>query len=465
MKYCGSLIFFWMLCFLALVPASAQHVVTDHGSRIIFSQSDKDFFSIRNNIRDIENAVTRMLRLETHSKSSVGCTVFMVDDQPEGNIRLVQTRNTLLIYLPADHSLWKNDFEVQRKLVCCFYLIHSGIQVSDMKRLDIIPYWLQLGTLQFFQRVSAGDVPNQIKFYPRVRNAELGGAKIELDDVLLDKITPDRGALFELYLELCDMLVSRCYSDSSSRNNLFYEMIVLAANKDIPPDEAFYMTAEKIIPGSSKHKRRQLKQGNLSGKELVRKWFRNYLRSQIINNFMPLPMHIWEKRYNQLRTVEYLTLRDGGSSTTVSCQLNDLTGKWNEVYNKKNLKADLVERFSVFERESPALFTPAFAKLYSAVNALPEQQIDVVKPAAADGIEAKPTPDLLNIALDDIAQARKRQKEIEAYLELNEQQLFPLWRKYKYEFQIMDIADEKSRKTWLELNNYLDELEKNLKAE
>ena len=457
-----------MLCAMMLVPALAQHVVTDHGTRIIFSQSDKDLFTVRNHIRDIENGVARMLRLGARSEPGVACTVFMVDDQPEGNFRLVQTRNTLLIYLPADYSLWKDDFEVQRKLICCFYLIRSGIQVPDMERLDIIPYWLQLGTLEFIWRTRRGGGQNPVRFYPRVRNAELAGAEFGLDDVLSEKITPDRGVMFELYMELCDMLTSRCYSESSARNNLFYEMIVLAANKGIAPGEAFYMTAGRILLSSSRHKRRSQNQGNVSENELVRRWFRDYLRGQVINNFMPLPMHIWKERYDRLLTVEYLTLQDGDATTVnASCHLNELDEKWDGVYDKKTLKAALIERFSAFERESPALFTPAFAKLYKAVNSLPEP--DAAGDTATNipvGVESlPPAPDQLSMVLDGIEQTYKRQRDIEAYLELSEQQRFSPWERYQYEFQIMDIVDGESRKTWPELNNYLDELEKALKVE
>ncbi|MBN2643770.1 MAG: hypothetical protein JXR78_19130 [Victivallales bacterium] len=469
MKYYGLLIFFWMLCYPALVPASAPRVVTDHGTRIIFSQSCKDLFTVRNHIRDIENGVTRMLRLGARSEPGVACTVFMVDDRPEGNLRLVQTRSTLLIYLPADYSLWKDDFEVQRKLVCCFYLIRSGIQVPDMERLDIVPYWLQMGTLEFIWRIRGGGGQNQVRLYPRVRNAELAGIQIGLDDVLSDKITPDRGVMFELYMELCDMLTSRCHSESSARNNLFYEMIVLAANKGIAPGEAFYMTAGRIILSSSRHKRRLQNKDNVSENELVRRWFRDYLRGQVINNFMPLPIHIWKEHYERLLSVEYLTLQDRDATTTVSvsCKLNELDEKWDGVYDKKMLKIALIERFSALERESPALFSPAFAKLYKAVNSLPES--DAVGDTATNipaGVEAPPPEsDSLKIALEGIEQVYKRQRDMEDYLEAIAQQHSSPWERYQCEFQIMDIVDEESRRAWPELNNYLDQLEKALKVE
>ncbi len=479
------------LCFCCCFISSAEEVFTDYGTRISFNKYSQDYFVIRKFIIKLEKNVVKLLRQRVDDQPNVHLTISLTE--PGTDFKASFDESRMNVSLSVRFEDWETDYEVLRRLICCFYVVRCKIPVKNETELvKAVPYWIQLGTLEYIRnRTELGY--SGFRFYSLLRNAELAGVEPEPDDIINSTVTQKDGILFYYHRELCELMLDWVYRLSSSGDMLLRDMIVKTAVGGVSPVDVFYAVGLKRMVGETG--------GNLShntelsDRDQVRKWFRHMLRKEVVNGFMPVPadqslagvMNLWNVTY------EYKE-KDGGIIEK-TCKLDELGQVWNEVNNHRVVLKSLREKLRILEQESAQEFIRPLNIIIDTLNSLPDIKSDDEKRQDAQTkkneneksdkkeTKRKPTAELsknprhskkneeepfspaefqrnIQAAASCFEDVVKHRRQVEEYLDQCSVEFIPVRERYKYLLGTWDIIEENDRKIRPELNKYLDQVEK-----
>lgn len=473
-----------ILCFLGGFMSCAEEVFTDYGTRISFKKYSKDYFAIRRFIIRLEKNIAKLLRQHVDDPSGAQLTISLTEAGTEFSTSFSKSR--IDVYLSVRFQDWDNDYEVLRRLVCCFYAVRCKVPVkSEAELLKAIPYWIQLGTLEYVRNRTTQSYSG-FRYYPLLHNAELAGVEPDPDDIINSKVIKSDGVLFYYYLELCEIMLDWVCHLSSYKFTLLQDMIVKTAG-GMTPVEAFYTVGMKRMLRKASENLRSNKE--LSDRDKVRKLFRYVFRKEVVNGFMPIPADQSLAKLKKLLTVRYEYKEKDGEIIEKSCQLYELGEVWGQVNNRKAVLTGLREKLNVLERESAQEFIRPANIMIDSMNSLPAIKNNDVKNKNADKKSIKDDkslkpPEELKVKggnpqkgkkeLFDPAEFRrnimsaiscfedivKQRRQIEVYLDKSATKFIPVRERYKCLFGTFDVIDENDRKIRPDLNKYLDQVEK-----
>lgn len=433
---------------LTAAETEAAEVFTEHGTRISFDRSDNNFFQIRDRLRNIEQTVAKRLRKDNNSKI-VRCEISFHDSS---SIQTNARGDNLEIRLPRDLRAWSDD--THRQLLAAFYLTRSGIIPASDAELRRVPLWLL--TASALQSTADSNTPEPLGYrhFPALRAVELQGHEIGLDTILASSPEPGDGPVFEVYAEAARILLAVCDSTGGRRDALYRGMIQLAHRNIHTPADAFFLSTGKIL--IRKISRATLEKDNSSDRVKITRWFREHLRSRLINNFNPLPARMIRERFEQLANVT-CKLKDGNES---SINIEMLGEQWNNISNRKACVNAISSQIDKLQQEVSAGLIPLLAAIHAAVSSLPDSQEKDLPPdiwnsdmAERHGIEIRRLSGQLSAAIAQFA-------AIEDYLEsFGDSHLAPPVN-FRHRLKALESMRQTGENIWPDVNNYLDKLEK-----
>ncbi|MDD3119295.1 MAG: hypothetical protein PHQ27_08965 [Victivallales bacterium] len=497
---------------MAAMPLSRELPLSS-GIRMEFAPDNSDYEEIRDYLRQLDSIAAQILIRREDSRPTVDCRLVLTGT--DDAIEIEQIRETTVIHLPAELRRWRSPL-LRRRVMALLLLVKCGLEPRHVTAADRVPCWLATGATVMAE--SRQELGHSSKNYFELRALDRAGYGLSLDDVIMGDYRPDCGVFYDLFAAGSEYLLTLCLNAISSRRNFMIPLIVASySSPQQEPWQIFFATAGKEL--HLKLPKNLFADNKFSPNDQLRIWFRNGLRTRNINLFYPAAAGELHRRFEELRTVTFPVAGKDNTAKDVPCRLENLAASVRKAPDPEGTMILLLDDLASFQNECPRELLPPLtviiaeaARLRQATASLspntdsakknsrktpPKSPLNVTMAKVArlrhhaavptlpnyhqmekdsGKILPQPSPpppqkedwnrlttdyhDHVLAAIGEFEEKIRRQEAVESYLMQMESKFVPPAEQCRFRLKSLKMMDRLNREIWPEINNYLDQLEK-----
>ena len=470
MKTAGIAFLTLLLLINGFVAASAKELVTAYGIRLVFEPDNPDFTAIRDYLRLLDRITARMVMQKEDEQRETNCRLMPIGIEPEDQLELTRIRNVTVVRLPAAAKHWNTDRLLRRRVVAILLLVKCGITPQNLEEVDRIPTWLTTGAIGMATFIQDGELSAK-KNYFELRALDSAGFGMSLDDIVMGDYVPECGVFYDLFAEGSEYLLSLCMGATSYRDNFIRELVIRSYyRKKETSWDVFFATAGESL--NRKLAKNTVQGDAVSPRERVRTWFRNGLRTRNINFFYPQTANNIRREFDELRTVKLTVVNPKGEMKVVFCKIEDVAASVRQTLNAEGTMNQIMGGLTRLQNECPGELLPPLTRMFSEANAFRNAIAENRNIAESKNPDKKTRTEeewkqlesayQTNVAaaIADFEEMVRQRTAVENYLRAQEKFFLPPEVHFYFRLKSLDDMDRMNRKLWPEINNYLDQLEK-----
>lgn len=360
-------------------------------------------------------------------------------------LEISESGNILKISLPEDISRWDRSYYVHKSILAALILKKFSIKLkgNDSK----VSEWFLAGLLHRFQRHVIGQRGMALNLYPFVNALTVTGQLPDLRGLLKYPLGYSDGVLWEFYSECCELMIESVLKIPKGREAL--RSMIVMGTQDISSETAFVSAMSEIL------KNRDISAYTLSDSDilenpgnddLVNLWFKYAMTTGSVNLLSPGTSDFIKRRFEIIQTVNYKVKNkeDPAVFSEETCKIIDLPL---DIEEEKQLAQRQEKYFAGLLFQAPMFFYPALREILNSFAYLKKND------------EKSFSKEYLK-AVKEFYTATEKMKEIENYLEQEENKSVALSKKYALSYKVTEGYINRRENAWPALKEFLAEEEK-----
>jgi len=429
---------------------------TSSGVRIVLNNvTVQDKTEIIATIKDIDNSITRLVRKNKSEKlSPLTCKVIFLKRKLKKRFEVltIKKRN-ITIYIYPDFISKLNRDRTMTDLFAVLLLRRIGI-IPDSKYRKV-PRWLTTGALEMMKkRRNAYNMIPGPPFFPGMHALATAESYPDIWSIINNPLKQQNGPAYNLYTESCELLLTVILRLRGDVSGSIIKMVRKATVVNTSAEEAFETTLGELIIYKNIENNpyfiyRQPFLSQKSEENLVQTWFEVELRRVSVNMFYPGNAEYARNEFRKSQTLRIsVIIKNGDKETTEtqSCSLEQLAGKWDSIVDKKVFINHLRHYFTMLKFEFPIFLRPAVSNIVIALKKL------------ENGNKSDFTENIIS-AKNEFEIGLKKSIALEDYLKQQELIYIPPVIRYNNAFKFLELMNQRERKFWPGLNQYLNQIE------
>ncbi len=424
-----------MLILLGMNYANAKKIKIDSKTKIIFRKYNSEHFKLKQYLQTADNLTSMLLRSRRNIKLLP--RIIVIDKKKlKQDINIVQAGKTVNIYINSDLEQWQTNSTVNKLLISTLLFAKCDIKSTN----NPLPDWLLTGLYAELKYKTSEKIFTPSAYLPGVMALARTGEVPDLSTITDHPIRETDGVAYLFYEEFCRFLLNISEKLCRRDDQIFSEIIVLAATGNYSQQEIFSSTIGRVVAKLYRHK----EQAKDSDSEIANQWFKAILLSRAANYFFPLSAESIDKKFNRLFPVECEIKIGNEKYKTLSIPLLQLPKQWSNIKQPFKVKSTLTDKLSNIIGQAPVTISSA---LYAIRTIL--LNIGKNSPTAEH--------DALRLALKNYHKALVQQSAIENYLSDIEQRENHISEDYNRQ---MEVIGRNRETPWQAMQLYLDDAEK-----
>lgn len=441
------------LFIICTIPVAAQMSKdafnTKSGTVIMFERFDKKYYETLQYLKFADRVISSYLN-SSGIKKKYTCQLFILDADVKGDVNIIESADTVNIYLNRDFRTAKNKFHIICKMINAMLLAKTGFRPTDVE--ESLPAWIIVGIYGRLELRFSSHSILPVSYFPGLKALCQADKLPDLRMAVSTPLSPEKdGTAYLLYEELCRFTLLEIKRLSSRSDNPIADLIFLSARKRYSISEVFDST---VIRGIAKdydkmHRRtdKEYDPRSMNDGQKVQAWFKKIAEKRLINVSSPLPTRFFEERFQRFREFTYFYKVKGEKPEKMTRDISKL----NEIYDKYEMSIGFKEMIRRKLNELDALILtcqPLSRKVVEKIRKVLNQFDDV----SSVVIRVR-----LKKALAELKQSLAKQQKIEDYLREVEYTTVTPGKLYRNEL----IENKRLNKNFCPaINSYLDKIEK-----
>lgn len=424
-----------LLLLLSIHYADAKKIKIDSKTKIIFQKYNSEHFRLRRYLQTADNLTSMLLRSRRNLKLLP--RIIVIDKKNiKQDINIVQAGKSINIYINSQLEQWEDNSIVNKQLISTLLFAKCDIKPSD----KLLPDWLLTGIYAELKYKTSKKIFSPAAYLPGVMAFARTGQVPDLSTITIHPLKKVDGNAYLLYEEFCRFLLNISEKLCRDDDEIFTEIVVLAATGNYSQREIFDSTIGRVVAKYYRSK----KELGASDSKVANQWFKKILLSKAANYFFPLSAKTIDQKFNQLFPIECEIKIVGEKYKAVSITLMQLSKMWSKIKQPFSVKSSLVDQLGKIIDQAPAMLS---ASLYTI-------RLQISNIGKANPVTEQQA---LKSALNNYHQALAQQTAIENYLDDIENGKNNI---SDYHYRQLEVMKSNQVTPWQAMKIYLDKVEK-----